>query len=87
MNNRKVPMRMCMACREKAPKKELVRVVRDEEGSVTLDHTGKKNGRGAYICHKIECLEKAIKSKALERALEVKIGEDVYQTLREELIN
>ena len=66
---KKIPMRMCVSCREMQPKKELVRVVRTPEGAVVLDTTGRANGRGAYLCKKCACLEKAIKSRALERAL------------------
>ena len=66
---KKIPMRMCVSCREMQPKKELVRVVRTPEGAVVLDTTGRANGRGAYLCKKSTCLEKAIKSRALERAL------------------
>ena len=75
-------MRMCVSCREMQPKKELVRVVRTPEGAVVLDTTGRANGRGAYLCKKSACLEKAIKSRALERALETKIDSDTYDTLR-----
>lgn len=77
-------MRMCVSCREMQPKKELVRVVRTPEGAVVLDATGRANGRGAYLCKKSACLEKAIKSRALERALETKIESDTYDTLREQ---
>lgn len=79
---KKIPMRMCVACREMQPKKELVRVVRTPEGAVILDVTGRANGRGAYLCKKSACLEKAIKSRALERALETKIEPETYETLR-----
>ena len=79
---KKIPMRMCVSCREMQPKKELVRVVRTPEGEVVLDTTGRANGRGAYLCKKSACLEKAIKSRALERALETKIEADTYDTLR-----
>ena len=75
-------MRMCVSCREMQPKKELVRVVRTPEGAVILDTTGRANGRGAYLCKKSTCLEKAIKSRALERALETKIDTETYDTLR-----
>ena len=75
-------MRMCVSCREMQPKKELVRVVRTPEGAVILDTTGRANGRGAYLCKKSACLEKAIKSRALERALETKIEPVTYDTLR-----
>ncbi len=87
----KIPMRMCVACREMKPKKEMVRIVRcaavDEgEGArVTLDKTGKANGRGAYICADAACLEKAQKIKALERALDCRISPEVYEALREQL--
>lgn len=79
---KKIPMRMCVSCREMQPKKELVRVVRTPEGAVVLDTTGRANGRGAYLCKKSACLEKAIKSRALERALETKIESGTYDTLR-----
>ena len=79
---KKIPMRMCVSCREMQPKKELVRVVRTPEGAVVLDTTGRANGRGAYLCKKSACLEKAIKSRALERALETKIEPETYDTLR-----
>ena len=79
---KKIPMRMCVSCREMQPKKELVRVVRTPENTVVLDTTGRANGRGAYLCKKSACLEKAIKSRALERALETKIESETYETLR-----
>jgi hypothetical protein len=75
-------MRMCVSCREMQPKKELMRVVRTPEGAVLLDITGRANGRGAYLCKKSACLEKAIKSRALERALETKIDLETYEKLR-----
>lgn len=87
MATRKIPMRMCMGCRERRPKRELVRVVRRAaDGVVSLDPTGKVAGRGAYVCcDKLACLEKAVKSKALERALETAIEPAVYDSLREQL--
>lgn len=81
---KKIPMRMCVSCREMRPKKELTRVVRTPEDTVLLDLTGRANGRGAYLCKKSVCLEKAIKSRALERALEVPILPETYETLREQ---
>ncbi|WP_040306226.1 RNase P modulator RnpM [Caloramator australicus] len=87
MKVKKVPMRMCLGCQEMKPKKELIRVVRSPEGDISIDMTGKKAGRGAYICKDINCLEKAIKAKRFEKALEVKISEEIYQKLREELKN
>ena len=85
MKTRKIPMRKCMGCQEMKSKKELIRIVRTPEGQIVIDKTGKKSGRGAYICPQMECLEKAIRHKAVERALETEIDETVYQTLREEL--
>ena len=78
-------MRMCVACREMKPKKELIRVVRTPEGEIVADETGRKNGRGAYLCRAEACFNKAVKTRALERALETGIDAAVYQTLREEL--
>lgn len=85
MKTRKIPMRKCMGCQEMKNKKELIRVVRTPEGEIVIDRTGKRSGRGAYICPQSACLEKAIRQKALERALETTIDAAVYQTLREEL--
>lgn len=85
MKTRKIPMRKCMGCQEMKNKKELIRIVRTPEGEIVIDRTGKKSGRGAYICPQMDCLEKAIKHKAIERALETEIQDSVYQTLREEL--
>ena len=82
---KKIPERKCMGCNEKRPKKELVRVVRTPEGEVLLDLTGKKNGRGAYICKSVSCYEKALKSKRLERCLEVEIPESVYVDVKNNL--
>ncbi len=80
---KKIPMRQCLGCREMRPKKELIRVVRSPEGEVSLDDKGKKPGRGAYVCGNTDCLKKAIRSKALERALSVKIPEELYLSLEE----
>ncbi len=77
MKPKKIPMRMCVGCREMKPKKELLRVVRSPEGQVSLDATGKKPGRGAYCCMSAECLKKALKQGQLERQLEVKLSEEV----------
>jgi len=70
---------------EMKPKKELIRVVRNKEGEISIDTTGKKPGRGAYICRSIECLEKSIKAKRLERNLEGKISDDIFERLKEEM--
>jgi len=81
---KKIPMRMCVSCREMRPKKEMKRVVRTPEGAVIVDKTGRANGRGAYLCGRTACLDKAVKSKALERALETKIDAETYDALRRE---
>ena len=82
---KKVPMRKCVGCQEMKSKKEMIRVIRTEEGEFLLDATGKKNGRGAYICPDMECLKKAIKSKGLERSFKQSIPKDVYETLEKEM--
>ena len=82
---KKIPMRQCLGCREMKPKRELIRVVRSPEGEIHLDLRGKANGRGAYVCPDPDCLQKAIRSKALERAFSARIPEEVYQSLREEM--
>lgn len=84
MANKKIPMRQCVGCGEMKAKKELIRVLKTEEG-VLLDATGKKNGRGAYICANPECLKKARKSKGLERSLKVAIPDAVYDNLEKEM--
>lgn len=85
MKPRKIPMRMCVGCREMKPKRELIRVVRSPLGEVNIDKTSKAPGRGAYVCPSLPCLEKAIKTKALDRALEQKIAPEVFDRLKEEL--
>ena len=82
---KKIPQRQCMGCRERRAKKEMIRVVRTPEGTVNLDFSGKMNGRGAYLCPNPECLKKAIRSKALDRSLEVEIPEEVYARLQKEM--
>ena len=82
MKNKKIPLRTCVISKEKLPKQELIRVVKNNENLVFVDITGKSNGRGAYIKKDIEVLEKAIKSKALERHLEIEIPDSVYDELR-----
>ena len=82
---KKIPQRQCMGCRERRAKRELIRVVRGTDGVVSLDFTGKLNGRGAYICPSAECLKKVRKSKALDRSLEVSIPEEVYDRLEQEM--
>ena len=80
---KKVPMRMCVACREMKPKKELIRVVRTPEGEIFADETGRKNGRGAYLCRAEACFNKAVKTRALERALEQPLSEEAAAYLRQ----
>ena len=82
---KKIPQRQCMGCRERKAKRELIRVVRTPEGGVSLDFGGKMNGRGAYLCPDPECLKKAIRSKALDRSLEVEIPQEVYDRLQKEM--
>ena len=82
---KKIPQRQCMGCRERADKRDLIRVVRTPEGQVQLDFSGKLGGRGAYICPKADCLKKAQKTRALERSLEVPIPEEVYGRLSREI--
>ena len=78
---KKIPMRQCVGCREHKPKKELIRVVRSPEGTLSLDFRGKAPGRGAYLCPDGACLKKAIKSKALERGFELAIPAEIYEEL------
>ena len=80
---RKIPMRMCVGCREMKPKKELLRAVRSPEGEVSLDPTGKKAGRGAYVCFNAECLRRALKQRQLDRALEAHLDDAANQQLTE----
>ena len=84
---KKIPLRTCMGCNEKKPKKELVRIVKNKDGEIFIDRTGKADGRGAYICDQIECLDKVIKSKRLEKVLEMQIPEEVYNNLRGVIID
>lgn len=85
MQTKKIPMRKCTGCNEMKPKKELVRIVRDPEGNISVDLTGKKSGRGAYICKTAQCLAAAKKAKRLERAFECEIPEEVYERLEGEI--
>lgn len=87
MKVKKIPQRMCTGCMEMKPKKELIRIVKNSDGEVSIDVTGKKPGRGAYICRNIECLEKAVKQKRLEKNLEKKIDDELYTKLKDEITN
>ena len=84
---RKIPMRMCVGCREMKPKAELIRVVKPQEEPAKIDLTGKAAGRGAYVCKSAECLKRAQKSRALERALETTIAPEVFDALVEQMEN
>ena len=84
---KKVPERTCIGCNETKPKKELLRIVKDKENIISIDITGKKNGRGAYICPKEECLEKAMKSNRLSRAFEQNIDKEIYEDLRDVIVS
>ena len=83
---RKIPLRKCSGCGEMKPKGELVRVVRSPEGELSMDLTGRKAGRGAYVCHNIECLRVARKRKALERSFACAIPSEIYDRLEEEMM-
>lgn len=85
MQTRKQPMRMCTGCGEMKEKRGLIRVVKSSDGEISLDKTGKKNGRGAYICHNAACLKKARKNKRIERAFEVAIPDEIYDRMEEEI--
>ncbi len=82
---RKIPMRQCLGCNERKPKVELLRVVRDPEGNISLDFTGKKSGRGAYICKSVRCLKKAAKSRRIDKNLECSVPPEVYERMEKEL--
>lgn len=83
---RKQPLRQCIGCGQMKDKRELVRIIRDKEGKIFLDVTGKKNGRGAYICPDENCFAKVMKTKGLERALKTDIEPSVYESLKEEFL-
>lgn len=85
MATKKIPMRMCTACREMKPKAQLIRIVKTPEGEIKPDDTGKLNGRGAYICREKSCFEKAVKSNSLARAFSMQISPEVYEKLSKEM--
>ena len=85
MANKKIPLRKCVGCQEMKEKKELIRVIKTPEDEIVLDETGRKNGRGAYLCPNSKCLEQAIKSKGLERSFKMSIPKDVYDMLTKEM--
>ncbi|WP_326514102.1 RNase P modulator RnpM [Clostridium intestinale] len=87
MKVKKIPMRMCNGCMEMKPKKELIRIVKSPTGEISVDLTGKKSGRGAYICKNVECLEKSYKAKRLNKNLESEINAEIYEKLKEVISN
>ncbi|NLL69608.1 MAG: YlxR family protein [Epulopiscium sp.] len=87
MKQRKIPLRKCVGCQEMKNKRELIRVVRNQEGEIFLDFTGKKPGRGAYICPSSNCLDQAQKNRGLERSFKTSVSPEIYHALKEELQN
>lgn len=85
--NKKIPLRQCVGCREMKPKRELIRIIRTSENEILMDTTGKKNGRGAYICPNRECLAAAMKNKGLERSLKTAVPEEIFEDFKKELGN
>ena len=85
VKQKKVPIRMCCGCNQNFPKRDLIRIVKSPEGDISLDKTGKKSGRGAYLCPNIECLNKAQKSRRLEKVFSCQIPSEVYEVMRNEL--
>ena len=85
MKPKKIPMRMCLGCGERKPKKELIRAVKSPEGDISLDFTGKKSGRGAYICRSSQCFDKARKGRRFEKSFSCRIDESVYEVMADEL--
>ncbi len=85
MKPKKIPMRMCLGCNEMKPKKELIRMVKSPNGETSLDFTGKKSGRGAYICRSTECFGKARKARRFEKAFSCRIDDSIYEVMADEL--
>ncbi len=85
MKEKKIPMRQCIGCRESKEKKQLIRVVKTEEEILEIDRTGKKNGRGAYLCDNMECLKKARKTNGLSRAFKMNVADKIYDDLERQL--
>ena len=85
MQKKKIPLRKCVGCNEQKPKKELIRIVRSKDGDMSVDFTGKANGRGAYICPDVECLKKAEKKKSLNRAFSCEVDREIFEKLYKEL--
>ncbi len=87
VKKKKIPQRRCVGCNETKDKRELIRVVRSPEGEVSLDFTGKKSGRGAYVCHNLSCLKKARKSRRIEQNLDTHISEEIYDKLEAQIVS
>lgn len=85
MSVKKIPLRQCIGCGEMKSKKEMIRVIKTAEGEILLDTTGRKNGRGAYLCPSMECFKKAVKGRGLERSFKMAIPREVYETLEKEM--
>ncbi|MCI9047093.1 MAG: YlxR family protein [Hungatella sp.] len=85
MSTKKVPLRQCIGCGEMKNKKEMIRILKTEEQGITLDATGRKNGRGAYLCPCGECLKKAVRSRGLDRSFKMTVPREVYETLEKEM--
>ena len=85
MSVKKIPLRQCIGCGEMKSKKEMIRVIKTAEGEILLDATGRKNGRGAYLCPSMECFKKAVKGRGLERSFKMAIPREVYETLEKEM--
>ena len=82
--NKKIPMRRCLGCMESKPKKELIRIVKMQDGSISVDRTGKLNGRGTYFCDSVDCLDKAIKSGRIAKEFEIEISKEVYEDIKKQ---
>lgn len=87
MKPKKIPMRMCLGCGEMKSKRELIRVVKSPEGEISIDKTGKKSGRGAYVCDNLDCLKKARKTRRFEKAFSCQISDDIYNTMEKDMEN
>ena len=85
MSVKKIPLRQCIGCGEMKSKKEMIRVIKTAEGEILLEATGRKNGRGAYLCPSMECFKKAVKGRGLERSFKMAIPREVYETLEKEM--
>ncbi len=82
---KRIPLRKCTGCQEMKDKKEMIRILRTSEGEIVLDATGRKNGRGAYLCRSMECFEKAVKNRGIERSLKQKVPDETYENLKKEI--